>query len=177
MIKAKSGISNARLFWTTDTLAGYTQVNMTQSIDTFTASIPAKPLNTKVYYYISATSNSSRTVTKPITAPSGNFRFLVTNATSSETGNEIVREYKLYQNYPNPFNPVTSINFSMPEAEFVSIKVFDLLGREVKTLVNEKRVAGMHNVYFDASGLGGGVYFCRISAGKFSDVKKMILIK
>ena len=177
MIKSKSGISNARLFWTTDTTAGYTQVNMTQAIDTFTASIPAKPLNTKVYYYISATSNSSRTVTKPITAPSGNFRFLVTNITSSGTGNEIVREYKLYQNYPNPFNPATSIYFSIPKDEFVSIKVFDLLGREVRTLVNEKRPAGMHNVYFDAGNLSGGMYFCRISAGNYSDVKKMMLIK
>jgi hypothetical protein len=79
--------------------------------------------------------------------------------------------------YPNPFNPITKIKFSLPEDSYVEIKVYDVLGREIETLLSEHRKAGYHEITFDASNLPSGVYFYRIKAGKFADVKKMILMK
>ncbi|MCI0472284.1 MAG: C25 family cysteine peptidase, partial [Ignavibacteria bacterium] len=90
---------------------------------------------------------------------------------------ELPKEYSLMQNYPNPFNPVTKINFALPKQGFVSLKIYDVLGREVSTLVNEVRQAGAYSVDFDASHLSSGVYFYRLESGAFSDIKRMILIK
>ena len=86
-------------------------------------------------------------------------------------------EYKLEQNYPNPFNPVTVIGFSIKNNSFVTLKVFDTLGREVSVLVNKDLSAGYHQVQFDGSNLESGIYFYEISANGFRDVKKFILIK
>jgi hypothetical protein len=86
-------------------------------------------------------------------------------------------QFSLSQNYPNPFNPTTTINFSIPKSGFVTLKVFDVLGREVSTLVNETRVAGNYSVDFDGSRLSSGVYFYRIQAGDFISIKKMMLTK
>ncbi len=85
--------------------------------------------------------------------------------------------YTLNQNYPNPFNPTTSIKFSIPKDEFVSLKVYDMLGKEVATLVNQNTNAGEYEVSFGAAKLTSGVYFYKLTSGNFSDVKKMILVK
>ncbi|MFA5010978.1 MAG: T9SS type A sorting domain-containing protein [Ignavibacteria bacterium] len=90
---------------------------------------------------------------------------------------EIPNEYKLFQNYPNPFNPKTVIRFQLPVASDVSLKVYDVQGREVQTLVNERMQAGTYETAFDGSNLSSGVYFCRIQAGDFTSVKRMVLIK
>lgn len=86
-------------------------------------------------------------------------------------------EYKLSQNYPNPFNPVKRINYSIPQQGMVSIKVFDVLGKEVTTLVNEIKQPGSYDVEFNAANLSSGVYFYRIQSGDFRDVKRMVVIK
>jgi hypothetical protein len=86
-------------------------------------------------------------------------------------------EFLLSQNYPNPFNPLTSIQYQFPEKEFVTIRVFDVLGKEVATLVNEEKPAGTYEVIFNASDYSGGVYFYRIQAGNFVEIKKMMLMK
>jgi hypothetical protein len=91
--------------------------------------------------------------------------------------NEIPEGFSLSQNYPNPFNPVTNIEFSMPAASFVNLVIYDMLGREVETLVNEDLNAGTFNVDFNASKLTSGVYFYKITAGNFIETKKMILVK
>ena len=85
--------------------------------------------------------------------------------------------FALSQNYPNPFNPSTTIQYTIPKAEHVTIKVYDELGREVTTLLNENKEAGHYNVTFNASNLASGIYFYRISAGSFNDEKKLILLK
>jgi hypothetical protein len=90
---------------------------------------------------------------------------------------EIPNYYSLDQNYPNPFNPSTSIKYSVPETRLVTLKVFDVLGREVATLVNETKNPGFHTVNFDASNLASGIYFYRIDAGSFSSIKRMVLVK
>lgn len=87
-------------------------------------------------------------------------------------------DYQLAQNYPNPFNPSTLISYRLPDDGFVNLKIYDVLGQEVKTLVNGFQQAGVHTIKFDASGLNSGVYFYKMEAGKnFSSVKKMILQK
>jgi hypothetical protein len=85
--------------------------------------------------------------------------------------------YELSQNFPNPFNPSTQINFSLKTAGKVELKVFDILGREVATLVNDHKAAGAHTVEFNASGLASGIYFYRIVADQFTAMKKMMLLK
>lgn len=86
-------------------------------------------------------------------------------------------EFQLIQNYPNPFNPTTTISFSIFQAEFVTLKVYDILGREVVNLINEFKDAGNYKFNFDASKLSSGIYFYRLQAGNFVDMKKMILMK
>jgi hypothetical protein len=90
---------------------------------------------------------------------------------------EIPNYYSLAQNYPNPFNPSTTIKFSVPKTTSVSLKVYDVLGREVAVLVNEVKQAGFHTVDFNASNLASGIYFYKIEAGDFNAVKKMMLVK
>ena len=81
------------------------------------------------------------------------------------------------QNYPNPFNPTTEIRYQIPEAGWVTLKVFDLLGREVATLVNETKQPGEYTVTWDAEGVPSGVYYYRMTAGSFVETKKLILLK
>lgn len=89
----------------------------------------------------------------------------------------IPSQIKLYQNYPNPFNPNTFINFYIPTAGNVTLKVFDTLGKEVTTLVNENKSAGNHSVKFGSNQLASGIYFYQLRAGSFVETKKMILMK
>ncbi len=96
---------------------------------------------------------------------------------STQNNPVIPVHFSLSQNYPNPFNPLTKINYSLPNATKVHIQVYDLLGRLVKTLVNEFKEAGSYDVQFDGTGLASGVYFYRIEAGDFVDSKKMVLVK
>ena len=98
------------------------------------------------------------------------------------TGNQnisssIPNKYSLSQNYPNPFNPTTKISFDLPKQGFVTLKVYDVLGKEVAKLVNEQRNAGSYIIDFNASHLSSGVYYFRIESGEFMQVKKMVLIK
>ncbi len=86
-------------------------------------------------------------------------------------------EFKLEQNYPNPFNPVTVIKFKVPSSQLMTLKIYDLLGREVATMVNEEKQPGSYEVKFDGSNLASGTYFYRLQAGSFVQVKKMMLIK
>jgi Secretion system C-terminal sorting domain len=85
--------------------------------------------------------------------------------------------YSLEQNYPNPFNPTTNINFSIPKSGLVTLKIYNVLGKEIATLVNEVKAAGIYKVNFNASNFSSGVYFYKIESGNFSDIKRMVLVK
>ena len=118
-----------------------------------------------------------------------------TRESSSGTGVEpaksaLVSTYDLQQNYPNPFNPVTKIKYTIPTPPhpspsqgegvregFVSLKIYDVLGRDVATLVNENQKPGNYEVTFDAFGLASGIYYYQLKAGDFVDTKKMLLLK
>ena len=89
----------------------------------------------------------------------------------------IPSQFVLNQNYPNPFNPTTTISFSIPTSEFVTLKVFDVLGSEVATLVNEEKPSGSYEVEYKAANLSSGMYLYTLKVGKFSETKKLILMK
>jgi hypothetical protein len=90
---------------------------------------------------------------------------------------EMPHEFQLMQNYPNPFNPTTTVSFVISHLSFVSLKVFDLLGREVRTLVNGMKPAGRYDVKFDAGTLPSGIYVCALTAGDVHFTRKMVLSK
>lgn len=87
------------------------------------------------------------------------------------------KEFKLEQNFPNPFNPTTTIQYQLPTDSRVTLKVYDILGSEIATLVNEEQEAGYKEVKFSAANLASGMYICRLQAGGYVSVKKMLMIK
>ncbi len=91
--------------------------------------------------------------------------------------NNTPNNFTLYQNYPNPFNPVTKIQYDLPKKSYVTLSIYDVLGKLACTLVNETKDAGSYLIEYNASALPSGVYFYKIKAGEFSEVKKMILLK
>jgi hypothetical protein len=86
-------------------------------------------------------------------------------------------EFELFQNYPNPFNPSTKISYYLPSGSFVTLKIYDNLGREIKTLVNNYQNQGLHSITFDGKDLSSGIYFYKLKAGDISKTKKLILLK
>jgi len=100
-----------------------------------------------------------------------------TGATSISDPNVVSGDYNLYQNYPNPFNPSTNLEFGISKLVFVTLKVYDIMGKEVATLVNSELKPGTYKYKFDASDLAGGTYFYRLSAEDFTETKRMILLK
>lgn len=102
---------------------------------------------------------------------------VVQNAVSVPEDELIANKFELMQNYPNPFNPSTRISFAIPNAAFVNLKVYDAIGNEVATLLNEVKQAGIYSVDFNATDLTGGIYFYQIKSGSFVETKKMILLK
>jgi hypothetical protein len=95
----------------------------------------------------------------------------------SNNGGEVPNAFSLSQNYPNPFNPTTNIKFAIPEASYVTLKVYDMLGREVASLVSQEMTSGSYTVDWNAANFTSGVYFYKISAGNFTDTKRMVLVK
>ena len=94
-----------------------------------------------------------------------------------ENSTSIPAPFKLFQNYPNPFNPSTQISFAVPEKSFVSLKVYNLLGKEITELAGKEYSAGEHTMIFDASQLGSGIYFYTLKTGDFTQTRKMFMIR
>lgn len=101
----------------------------------------------------------------------------IVTGVESESSNNSPNKFALDQNYPNPFNPSTTIKYSIPKMSFVTIKIYDVLGREVQTLINEQKSAGNYSAVFNANNFPSGIYFYRIQAGDFVQTKKMVLLK
>jgi hypothetical protein len=99
------------------------------------------------------------------------------NSTNVLNRDGVIKEFSLIQNYPNPFNPVTNIYFSLPKETFTTLKVYNILGREVETILNEKLEAGEHHVKWNAINYSSGLYYYRLISGDFIETKKMILLK
>ncbi|HEY4611531.1 MAG TPA: T9SS type A sorting domain-containing protein, partial [Bacteroidota bacterium] len=97
--------------------------------------------------------------------------------TGAEQESTLPTEYQLYTNYPNPFNPMTTIAYDLPSDAAVVLKVYDMMGREVATLVNDRQSAGKHRVQFHPNGLASGTYIYQLRAGSFTDRKRMVYLK
>jgi hypothetical protein len=95
----------------------------------------------------------------------------------TERQQEVPQDFMLLQNYPNPFNPSTTIKYELPRASQVTLSVYDILGREVSVLVNERKDAGVYEVKFDGANYASGVYFYRLQAGDFVQSKRLLLLK
>ena len=105
------------------------------------------------------------------------FRANTTQTIGITNISSVAKEFSLSQNYPNPFNPNTKINFSIPKSDYVSLRVYDMLGREVAVLVNGQLIAGEYQADFSAKGLSSGMYYYSLRSGDYVDVKKMVLVK
>lgn len=89
----------------------------------------------------------------------------------------ITNGFNLFQNYPNPFNSTTTINYSIPKSQFVTLKVFDMLGKEIITLVNENKNTGNYEITFDTKNLPSGIYFYQLKTGEYQQTKRMVLLR
>jgi hypothetical protein len=136
--------------------------------------IPGGQAGTDVQYKVTAVYN-----TNSETSPTNIVTVNVQGEQIEKKGNSFINieSYILDQNYPNPFNPSTKISYSIKDEGLVTLKVYDVLGKEIITLVNENKAAGINEAEFNASQLPSGMYIYKIQAGQFSDVKKMLLIK
>jgi beta-glucanase (GH16 family) len=99
------------------------------------------------------------------------------NPNSVESESEFPTQFNLYQNYPNPFNPTTTIKYQIPEISFVTLKIYDVLGNEITTLVDEMKSSGTYEVEFEANNLTSGIYFYCLKAGNLIDTKSLVLLK
>jgi subtilisin family serine protease len=173
------------------TWSAYSSVTYsTLNADTFSFSITGSALNTQVEYYFAAQDIALPTpkistlpaggsgVTPPgSTAPPTRFMFTVSITGIDPVSSEIPSKFELHPNYPNPFNPATMIRFDIAKQTGAKLYVYDILGRVVKTLVNEQLKAGKYEIRFDASSLSSGVYFYKLETSDFTDTRKMLLLK
>ena len=155
-----TGVSNGGIFLSTDNGASWTAVS-TGLTNTNISSLAIS--ETELF----AGTNGSGTWRRPLS-----------EMTSVKDGKSAIpTSFSLSQNYPNPFNPTTTISFALPSRSFVSLKVFDVLGRELSTVVSGELQAGTYNRQWSAENMSSGVYFYRIQSGSFAAVKKMLLLK
>jgi len=132
--------------------------------------VDSPPYSDDPYYYMVTTLNRNHNQSEPSD-------YIVLEVTSAPDVDDLIASYSLAQNYPNPFNPETNIRFTIPNAERVTLSVYDMLGREIEVILDETMYAGEHTIRFDASHLPSGVYIYRISAGEFTESKRMIFAK
>lgn len=137
---------------------------------------------TKTFNYIAPAAPGTDTIFATVTSgtPAWNWapskRVVVANL-SGVKNNQVAREFKLNQNYPNPFNPQTNISFELPKASNVTVKVFDMIGNEVLTLLDSRLESGTHEISWNASGYSSGVYFYKLITDGYTATRKMMLVK
>ena len=178
-IQTGTGVHQADLYWSVDTTLGYVAIPMTAANhDTFVAEIPRQPGHHRIFYYISAQSNSGKTISRPLTAPRGFYTLNI----ESLSGMKAVSNLKsqrivLYPNYPNPFNPSTTLEFYLPVSQPISLVIYNALGEKIKILHEGNLNSGSHSFVWQADGEGSGVYFYQLQGKNFSETRKILLLK
>ena len=160
----------------------WTNVNGTHNVvaddNSFTSGAPAPP--PWVYEFVFTTVGDNPYYCQPHGGPGGSGMsgvITVQNPTNVNDDNIIVEDFELKQNYPNPFNPSTNISFVIPTSGLVNLKVFNILGNEITTILNDQLFAGEHTVPFNAAGLSSGIYFYSLTVNNFTKTKVMVLLK
>ncbi len=181
-------LNQLNVIWGPRRFENMTQLVPTQNPNEFVAYLPPLGHADTVWYYLEATDVNGTRVKYPMNAPLSFNVVQVGSPASTITGVNLPVDFALKQNYPNPFNPTTSITYALPEISKVSLKIFDLLGREIVTLVDSDIAAGSHDVTWSGSNSYGmpvssGLYYYRIEAqavsggNQFSEVRKMVLVR
>jgi len=178
MIKHRSGITTANLYWKTDLDAEYESIPMTltdSEIDEWTGFIPNQGMDAeKIYYYIEGTSNSGKTQVRPLPAPEGYFEFETNFATSTENFTSPTRTI-FSPISPNPVHTTASFSIDLPQQIQLKIDIMDVLGKRVKMIYDEDIDAGKHPFFIDAKALPSGLYFVRMSTGQEEIVQRMVI--
>lgn len=153
-------------------LRSMTPVLMDSTVSDTLLQLPSLSANTRYFWRVSALNAYGSS------APSDVLFFVTGEQTLVRGGNDCAPgEYRLEQNYPNPFNPVTTVSFQLAREGWVRLQVYDLMGRLIQTLADERKPAGIHNITFNADALGSGVYFYQLTSGSFVDRKRMLLVR
>lgn len=135
-------------------------------------------LQEQTQYFLWGFDDSPSSMTQTGTDLFKNIIVYISNISSTEDEiNQAPKHFRIFQNYPNPFNPTTKIRFTISEVRYTTLKVYDVLGKEVFTLVNEEKPVGSYKIEFNAADLPSGVYFYQLKAGDFIETKKMILLR
>jgi hypothetical protein len=168
-----SGISNATLFWTNDTLAGYSAVSMSSvGANNWEAEIPAQPLNTNVYYYIHGEANSGKEQVRPIVAPQGFWSFSI----SAPNGlSEMNAQVNMEDIFPNPSDNIACVSVNTDGQVKGEIVVLDMLGREVQMVFNGPLNFGNSKYFIETSRLPTGVYFVALTVSEKQFLKKLVV--
>jgi hypothetical protein len=171
-----SNVQSFSLFWRHQGEVKFSRIEMTENEKgIYLVELPVKYGETNIDYYLTF-SNSYYDWHSPIDAPES-YHSLQTTLTAINGELSKATDFSLEQNYPNPFNPTTTITFYLPKSSMVTLKVYNIMGEEITTLVSETYAAGKHEYKWDATNMPSGLYFYRIKAGSFTDLKKMILMK
>lgn len=172
-IKSPSGISDATLFWTADTSQGFSAITMNaMANDSFYAEIPVQPGFGDIFYYINATSNSGRSINKPLPAPQGWWKFRLDNLLGT---NDVSPGYVLYDPYPNPSGNTVNIGFVLHATTECRLVMTDIFGRISQTIFEGNLQAGSHKFTTDISKFPSGIYYISLEAGNNKLMKKLVI--
>lgn len=178
LIRHRSGIQSAQLYFSTDTLAGFESVAMTQisGTDNWTANIPAQPGNTDVYYYIQGNAESGKIQVRPITAPEGRWKFRVLDTgTVTSNGLPLIESLLQAEVFPNPSSGFTCVSLKSPDKMPVDIRVFDITGREVEALHRGFVAGGEQRYYLNTEQWNSGVYLVKVHTPFGDKVMKLMV--
>ncbi|MBK7856807.1 MAG: agmatine deiminase family protein [Bacteroidetes bacterium] len=176
LMKHRTGIQNATLFWRADTTQPYQQVTMTPLIgqnNQFAGAIPPQAAGTNIYYYVQANAVSGKQQVRPLPAPQGYWKFKILGAVGLTESNDNVFELKNI--YPNPCNAITCVPVNMSSEQDISVKIKDVAGRNVRQIYRGTTKAGINNFFFNASLLAKGTYIIEVVSEKNTAMQKIIV--
>ncbi len=174
-IETRSGVKNAELFWTSDTLAGYSALPMSAiGQDSFAATIPMQPDGSEVFYYVAAEAESGKKGVRPMPAPAGFWKFRI-GEPSVSVAEKPKTEGFLGEIFPNPAGAITCVPVFLNEKKRVSARLFDLAGRQILKIFEGDLEAGEQKLFFDAASVRSGAYFFELSDGQKSETQKVIV--